>query len=175
LIRGAAFPKGSNLIIGVISDTHGLIRPEAISALRESDLIIHAGDVGKIDVLDALGAIAPVIAVKGNIDRGEWARGLPEARLVEAGSVWIYVTHILEDLKIDPAAESVQMVVTGHSHVPSIREQNGIVFLNPGSAGPNRFNLPISVAHVIVSDTQIDASIIRLEISATMKKKPNSQ
>jgi hypothetical protein len=158
------------MIIGVISDTHGLIRPEAISALQESELIIHAGDIGKMDVIEALKAIAPVIAVKGNIDKGEWAEGLPEAREVEAGSVRIYVTHIFEDLNIDPAAESVQMIITGHSHVPSIREQNGVVYLNPGSAGPRRFNLPISVARVEVSGIHIDARIIRLEVGATKKK-----
>lgn len=159
------------MLIGVISDTHGLIRPEALGALRESDLIIHAGDIGKMAVMEALEAIAPVIAVKGNIDRGEWSKGLPEARAVEAGSVRIYVIHVLKDLKMDPVAESFQMVITGHSHIPSIREQNGVVYLNPGSAGPRRFNLPTSVARVGVSSTRMDVRIIRLEIGARTKKK----
>lgn len=150
------------MVIGVISDTHGLMRPEAMDALQESDLIIHAGDIGGAGVLDALEAIAPVAAVRGNMDRGEWTKGLPDARVVEAGSVRLYVIHSLENLKIDPVAESFQMVIAGHSHIPSIREQNGVVYLNPGSAGPRRFNLPISVARVEVSTAQMDVSILRL-------------
>ena len=139
---------------------------------RNPSLIIHAGDIGKLAVLEALEAIAPVIAVKGNIDRGEWAKGLPDARAVGAGSFGSIALHILKDLKIDPVAESFQMVITGHSHIPSIREQNGVVYLNPGSAGPRRFNLPTAVARVGGSTTRMDVHIVRLEIGARTDKKP---
>jgi hypothetical protein len=160
------------LLIGVISDTHGLIRPEALAALQESDLIIHAGDIGDLAVLEALEAIAPVIAVKGNIDKREWAKKLPDVRVVEADSARIYVIHSLEELKIDPVVESFQMIIYGHSHIPSVREQDGVIYLNPGSAGPRRFNLPVSVARAEVSMAEIDVRIVRLEIGAkAMKKK----
>ena len=157
------------MIIGVISDTHGLIRPEALDALKAAELIIHAGDVGRMSVLKALETIAPVAAVKGNIDRGQLADDLPEVRVVEAGSVRICVIHIVENLKLNPVAESFKLVVAGHSHIPSISERNGVVYLNPGSAGPRRFNLPASVALVEVSHTSVDVRIVRLEISMMTK------
>jgi hypothetical protein len=122
-----------------------------------------------VSVLEALEAIAPVAAVKGNIDRGELADGLPEVRVVEAGSVRICVIHILDNLKLNPVTESFKLVVAGHSHIPSISERNGVVYLNPGSAGPRRFNLPTSVALVEVSHTAVDVRIVRLEISMMTK------
>jgi len=132
--------------LGLISDTHGLLRPEAVAALAGSDLIIHAGDVGAPEILDRLRAVAPVVVVRGNIDAGDWANGLPETAVVQAGAVSIFVLHDLNELKIDPSAEGYRMVVSGHSHKPSQAERDGVLYLNPGSAGPRRFKLPITVA-----------------------------
>jgi uncharacterized protein len=151
------------MLIGVISDTHGVIRQEALDALRGSDLIVHAGDVGKESVLKTLETIAPVFAVRGNIDRAGWADKLPETRAVKVEAIRIYVLHILSDLSIDPAAESYQMVISGHSHMPSITGKNGVVFLNPGSAGPRRFRLPVSIALASISGSEIKARIVRLD------------
>lgn len=133
--------------IGVISDTHGLLRPEAVQALEGSSLIIHAGDVGDPGILDELRKIAPVVAVRGNIDKGE---ALPEVMRVEHGGVSIYVLHDVNQLDIDPAAAGFDAVISGHSHKPSIREENGVLYLNPGSAGPRRFRLPVTVARLDV-------------------------
>jgi len=151
---------------GVISDTHGLMRREALDALRDADLIIHAGDIGKPSVLETLETIAPVFAVRGNIDRGEWASSLPASRLVEVESVRIYVVHDIKDLDIDPVAESIQMVISGHSHMPAIVERNGVSFLNPGSAGPRRFSLPISMAVIRISGRRIQARLVDLQSSS---------
>jgi putative phosphoesterase len=133
-------------VVGLISDTHGLLRPEALRALDGSDLIIHAGDVGKPEILDALRALAPVIAVRGNIDQGEWASSLPLTACAAAGSAAIYVLHDIQQLDLDPAASGFQVVVSGHSHKPSRTEKNGVLYVNPGSAGPRRFKLPVTVA-----------------------------
>lgn len=135
-------------VVGVISDTHGLLRPEALRALDGSDLILHAGDVGKPEILDALRALAPVIAVRGNIDHGEWAAALPLATSIATGPAVIYMLHDLQQLDLDPAASGFQVVVSGHSHKPSRTERNGVLYLNPGSAGPRRFKLPVTLARL---------------------------
>jgi putative phosphoesterase len=139
--------------IGLISDTHGLLRDEALEALQGSELIIHAGDVGKPDILSALGQVAPVIAVKGNIDKGSWASELPATALVEAGPATIYVLHDIQELDLDPAAAGIQIVVSGHSHKPSRAERSGVLYINPGSAGPRRFQLPVTVARLDLAAT----------------------
>jgi putative phosphoesterase len=134
--------------VGLISDTHGLLRPEALVALRCSDLIIHAGDVGTPEIIEQLRALAPVVAVRGNIDKGDWASRLPSTAVAEAGSALIYVLHDITQLDLDPAASQVNVVVSGHSHKPGHTEQNGVIYVNPGSAGPRRFRLPITVARL---------------------------
>lgn len=139
--------------VGLISDTHGLLRDGAMEALRGSELIIHAGDVGKPEILIALRQIAPVIAVKGNIDRGSWASELPATAMVEAGPATIYVLHDIQQLDLDPAAAGIQIVVSGHSHQPNRRERSGILYINPGSAGPRRFQLPVTVARLDLTST----------------------
>src|ERR1700722_9524361 len=134
--------------VGLISDTHGLLRPEALVALQGSDLIIHAGDVGKHEIIEQLRALAPVVAVRGNIDKGPWASQLPLTAVAEAGSALLYVLHDLAQLDLDPAAAQINVVVSGHSHRPSRTQRNGVMYLNPGSAGPRRFQLPITVARL---------------------------
>ncbi len=135
-------------IIGLISDTHGLMRQEALTALEGSDLIIHAGDVGKPGILEQLRAVAPVVAVRGNVDKGAWAFELPMTAVAEAHSALIYVLHDIQELDLDPAAAGFNIVVSGHSHKPSHTERSGVMYLNPGSAGPRRFQLPITVARL---------------------------
>ena len=135
-------------IIGLISDTHSLMRQEALTALKGSDLIIHAGDVGKPDILEQLHTVAPVVAVRGNIDKGPWAAQLPVTAIAKARSAWIYVLHDVQQLDLDPAAAEFNIVVSGHSHRPSRSERSGVLYLNPGSAGPRRFRLPITVARL---------------------------
>lgn len=134
--------------IGLISDTHGLLRPEALDALQGSDLIIHAGDVGKPGIIDQLRALAPVVAVRGNIDKGDWASQLPETVVVEAGPALIYVIHDIGQLDLDPAAAGFNAVVSGHSHKPGRTERNGVMYVNPGSAGPRPFRSPITLARL---------------------------
>ena len=150
-------------IIGVISDTHGLLRPEAVVALEGSDRIIHAGDVGSADVLNQLRRIAPVVAVRGNVDKGHWANALPWEVVVELDGHSIHVIHILADLDLQAAPAGLGAVVFGHSHQPSIEDRNGVLFLNPGSAGPRRFKLPLSVARMSVVDGHLTAQIIQLD------------
>jgi putative phosphoesterase len=142
-----SFRLGGIRTIGLISDTHGLLRPEAVRALQGSDLIIHAGDVGKPEILDSLRAIAPVVAVRGNVDTDTWAASLPET--ASAGE--IFVLHDVKQLVFDPHSAGVRAVVSGHSHKPGSCERNGVLFVNPGSAGPRRFKLPITVARLDVS------------------------
>jgi putative phosphoesterase len=151
------------VIVGVISDTHGLLRPEALSALRGSDQIIHAGDIGDRQILDKLAAIAPLTAVRGNVDHGAWAQKIPAANVLEIGEVSIYVLHNLEELDLKPEAAKFAAVVYGHSHVPKQELKNGILYFNPGSAGPRRFKLPVSVGRLTIEDGKIDAKILRLE------------
>jgi len=135
-------------IIGLISDTHGLLRQEALAALQRSDLIIHAGDVGDAAILDQLRAVAPVVAVRGNIDKGAWALQLPMTAVVEAGSVLIYVLHDIQQLDLDPVVARFDIVISGHSHKPGRTERSGVMYVNPGSAGPRRFQLPTTVARL---------------------------
>jgi hypothetical protein len=139
--------------IGLISDTHGLLRPEAVHALQGSYLIIHAGDVGKPEVLDALKRLAPVVAVRGNVDRGPWADALPLTAIVKPG---IYVLHDVKDLDFDPSAKGYRMVVSGHSHKPSQTERAGVLYVNPGAAGPRRFRLPVTVATLDVRQWAVE-------------------
>ncbi len=149
--------------VGVISDTHGLLRPEALAAMQGSDVIIHAGDVGKPEILEALEAIAPVYTVRGNVDHNPWTDRLPRSVAVEIGEATIFVVHNIDDLNIDPAAAGFGMVVYGHSHNPAIEEEDGVIYLNPGSAGPRRFSLPVAVAHASVMGAEMKAVIQVLE------------
>jgi uncharacterized protein len=148
--------------IGVISDTHGLLRPEAIAALQGSDYIIHAGDVGDPAILSNLAAIAPVTAVRGNVDRERWARDLPETNVLEVGSTSIYVLHDVGRLDLNPGSAKLAAVVFGHSHRPSQEMRNGVLFFNPGAAGPRRFTLPVTVGRLRIIGTQLSAEIISL-------------
>jgi uncharacterized protein len=148
--------------VGVISDTHGLVRPEALAALRGSDLIIHAGDVGGPDVLEALRALAPVTAVRGNNDHGPWAKTLGDNEVVEVAGTWLYVLHDLHELDLDPAAAGFAAVIAGHSHRPLIEERKGVLFINPGSAGPRRFTLPVAVARLRVGAGTVEAQTVML-------------
>jgi putative phosphoesterase len=150
--------------IGVISDTHGLLRPEALRALAGADLIVHAGDVGSPDVLEALRAIAPVVAVRGNNDRGPWAAALAETEVVETDGRSLYVLHDLKELDLDPRAAGFAAVIAGHSHQPRIERRDGVLYLNPGSAGPRRFRLPIAVAWLAVEASRLDAEIVHLDV-----------
>ena len=155
--------KRSGHVIGVISDTHGLVRPEAVRALEGVDMIIHAGDIGGAGVLNFLGTIAPVFAVRGNMDRGDWAQELSETEVVEIGDLCFYVIHDFSRLDLDSAAGGFSAVVFGHSHEPFSGEQNGVLFLNPGSAGPRRFRLPISLAIIEIEDGRLNARFVDLE------------
>jgi uncharacterized protein len=152
------------MLVGVISDTHGLMRPQALDALRDADVIIHAGDVGTPDILEQLRAIAPVFAVRGNVDAQPWAESLPDTQIVSAGAHKCYVLHDLSQLSIDPVQAGIAAVIYGHSHIPKISMRNGVLFLNPGSAGPRRFILPVSLALLSVSDGRIEPSIVHLNV-----------
>jgi len=150
--------------IGIISDTHGLVRPEAIASLRGVDMILHAGDIGASQVLETLSEIAPVVAVRGNNDKGEWAEGLPDWEVVEIGSVSIYMLHDLKEIDISPSGAGFQVVVSGHSHKPSLEDRRGVLYVNPGSAGPRRFSLPVSIAELRVVDDKVSAALIELSV-----------
>jgi uncharacterized protein len=150
------------VLIGVISDTHGLLRPEAVAALRGAERIIHAGDIGAPDVLTALAQLAPVTAVRGNNDKDAWARKIPETAVLEAGGVSIYVLHDVNELDLDPSAGGFRIVVAGHSHRPAQDERGGVLFFNPGSAGPRRFRLPISVGRLHVDGAAVSGELITL-------------
>ena len=151
-------------VLGIISDTHGLMRPQAIKALEGVTMIIHAGDIGAPEVLEALHAIAPVVAIRGNNDKGDWAQALPETEVVEVGGVALYVLHDVKTLDLDPVAAGFYAVISGHSHQPAMTTRQGILYLNPGSAGPRRFKLPISVARVIVRGITLDAQLVELAL-----------
>jgi putative phosphoesterase len=157
--------------IGVISDTHGLIRPEALRALQGCYLIIHAGDIGSPEVVAALRGQAKVIAIRGNNDRGPWARKIPATAVVKTAGVKIFVLHDLKEMKLDQAA-GCRVVISGHSHSPSIAERDGVLFLNPGSAGPRRFRLPVAVARLRVVGSRVDGRIVRLEPAAPAERNP---
>jgi putative phosphoesterase len=150
--------------LGIISDTHGLLRPEAMKALAGVSLIIHAGDIDTPEVLDALRAIAPVVAVRGNNDKGSWAQALPETEVVEVGGVALYVLHDVKALDLDPVAAGFQAVVSGHSHRPGLVTRQDVLFLNPGSAGPRRFTLPVSVARLRICGASIEPQLIELAV-----------
>ena len=150
--------------IGLISDTHGLLRPQAIEALRGSELILHAGDVGTIEVLAALRELAPVIAVRGNVDTSDWARTLPETAVAEAGKVLLYVLHDVHTLDLNPAAAGFHVVVSGHSHQPGKFERDGVLYINPGSAGPRRFQLPITVARLNLSRAPFEVEFLEVAV-----------
>jgi putative phosphoesterase len=151
------------MLIGVISDTHGLLRPEAVAALRGVEHILHAGDVGDIAILDALREIAPVTAIRGNVDVSGACAELPATDVVELGGRLFYLVHSVHDLDVNPAAAGVAMVVSGHSHKASVQVRDGVVFFNPGSAGPRRFSLPVTVGFVTVEDG-VEASVMELVV-----------
>lgn len=150
--------------IGLISDTHGLVRPEALAALRGSDHILHAGDIGNAAVLEALRELAPVTAVRGNNDRGAWAAALPENEAVELGGAWLYLLHDLHALDLDPVAAGFAAIITGHSHKPLVETRGGTLYINPGSAGPRRFRLPVAVARLHVGSGRLGAEIVPLTV-----------
>ena len=156
--------QGSPTRIGLISDTHGLLRWQALEALRGSELILHAGDVGKPEILPALREIAPVIAVRGNVDTSDWAKTLPETAVAEAGKVLLYVLHDVHALDLNPAAAGFRVVVSGHSHQPGKFERDGVLYINPGSAGPHRFRLPITVARLNLARTPFEAEFVELKV-----------
>jgi putative phosphoesterase len=151
--------------VGLLSDTHGLLRPEALEFLRGSDFIVHAGDIGDPGVLVALKALAPVTAVRGNNDRDPWARGIAETEVLQAGEIFIHVLHDLAQLDLDPAAAGFHVVVSGHSHQPRIEERGGVLYVNPGSCGPRRFKLPVAVAELRISGKSVKAKLVELNLS----------
>jgi putative phosphoesterase len=151
-------------VIGLISDTHGLLRPEAVSVLAGVELIIHSGDIGKPMVLAELKKIAPVAAIKGNVDTGDWARRIPNCRRVIVGEHGLYVIHNVHELEFDPAKRNIRVIVSGHSHKPMIAEKDGVLFVNPGSAGPRRFKLPVAVGKVFVDGPKVRAEIVELSV-----------
>ncbi|HTX15549.1 MAG TPA: metallophosphoesterase family protein [Candidatus Baltobacteraceae bacterium] len=150
-------------MVGLISDTHGLLREEAARALRGAELIIHAGDVGKAAILDALRRLAPVVVVRGNIDSDAWCKALPPTAVAEIDGKTVYVIHNIQELDLDPAAAGFHVVVSGHTHKPACYEKSGVLYVNPGSAGPRRFNLPIGVAHLDLSCEPPKVEFIELE------------
>jgi putative phosphoesterase len=148
--------------VGVLSDTHGLLRPEAIAALRDSELILHAGDVGDPEILERLRNIAPTVAVRGNVDTGKWASALPQTEVVEIGTLQLYMLHDLAALDLDPKAAGFAAVISGHTHRPAADIHGGVLYLNPGSAGPRRFTLPIAVARLQVDGAELSHEIVEL-------------
>ncbi len=151
--------------IGLISDTHGLLRPEAEAFLRGCDFIIHGGDIGHTGILEELSSLAPLTAVRGNNDQAPWAEALPETALLQVGAIRIYTIHDLTQLAIEPATEGIHVVVSGHSHKPSISKRNGVLYINPGSAGPRRFKLPVAVAELNVEGSAVSAHLVELELA----------
>lgn len=160
------------MIVGLISDTHGLIRPEALTALGDSELIVHAGDIGAPAVLDRLRTIAPVVAVRGNNDREAWAAAIPERVITDIGGSRVCVIHEIDALGLDPAREGIAVVVSGHSHKPRIEHRGGVLFVNPGSAGPRRFSLPIAVARLQLGRGAPRADLVTLTVTTTPSVRP---
>lgn len=161
--RGSAVgDEAVRATVGVISDTHGLLRPAAVEALRGSDLIVHAGDVGDPAILDALEAVAPVRAVRGNVDSGAWARSLPWTDVVEVAGRRLYVLHIVDQLDLEPRAAGMDAVVYGHTHRAAVERRRGVLFLNPGSAGPRRFDRPVTVARLGITARGLEAEVVAL-------------
>ncbi len=155
---------GGAVKVGVIADTHGVLRPEARAALVGCELIIHAGDVGSLEVMRELESVAPVVAVRGNVDVQPWAAELPESRVVEAGGARVYVLHDLERLDLDPAVAGIAAVVTGHTHRAVIERRDGVLYVNPGSAGPHRFHHPVSVAILTLGAGAAGAELVELRV-----------
>ena len=151
-------------IIGLVSDTHGLVRPEALEALTGANLILHAGDIGAADVLERLRPLAAVVAVRGNVDTGDWAEAIPETQTTHVGPVRIYMVHDLNNSGVDLAAAGFHVVVSGHSHQPSIERREGVLFVNPGSAGPRRFKLPVTVGRLIVEGSDVRGELMPLAL-----------
>jgi uncharacterized protein len=158
--------------LGLISDTHGLLRKEAMHALRGSDLILHAGDVGAPEILEALKEIAPVVAVRGNVDQGEWANRLALTEMIDAGCATVYMLHILQELDVEPSVAGFSIVVSGHSHKPGQMEKDGVLYINPGSAGPRRFQLPVTVARLDLEAKPWKASFIEVAGPSASLKVP---
>jgi putative phosphoesterase len=154
--------EAGGLVVGVISDTHGLLRPQALDALTGSDLILHAGDIGDPEILTRLEAVAPVVAIRGNVDRGDLARSLPDTQVVEVEGFLIYIIHDVETLDLSPEAAGISLVIFGHSHMPEIREAGGVQYFNPGSAGPQRFTNPITVGRLRISEGKLVPEVIYL-------------
>jgi putative phosphoesterase len=155
--------------VGVISDTHGWLRPEALAALRGADHLVHAGDIGTPEVLASLRALAPLTAVRGNNDQGAWARRIPDTDSVQVGGITLYVLHDLNALDLEPAAAGFRVVVSGHSHRPRVEERDGVLYVNPGSAGPRRFRLPVSVAMLEIGSGAVRARIELLDIRSKVQ------
>jgi putative phosphoesterase len=151
--------------IGLISDTHGLLRPEAVEALRGSDLVLHAGDVGKPEILDELRRLAPVVAIRGNVDTAPWASNLNKTERAETSHATFYLIHNIDDLDVDPIAAGIHIVLFGHSHQPTQYQKDGVLYINPGSAGPRRFNLPISLARLDLSVQPWSVGFVTLKLS----------
>lgn len=154
------------VIVGVISDTHGLLRDEAIEALRGADHILHAGDIGDPDILDELRQLAPLTAVRGNVDTEKWARKLPLTEVIEIAGVSIYMLHNLDELDLKPEAAGFRVVVYGHSHHPKMEEKNGVLYFNPGSAGPRRFKLPVSVGKLFIESGKVRGELITVQVAS---------
>ncbi len=150
-------------LLGVISDTHGLLRPGVFNALKDADRIIHAGDIGKPEVLSSLRAVAPVVGIRGNVDKGQWASALPESEVIEIEDILIYVVHDLGELDLDPSAAGFRAIISGHSHRPSMETRNGVLYLNPGSAGPRRLTFPASIALLHVRGECVKAKFLKLK------------
>ncbi len=157
--------RKSEVVLGVISDTHGLLRPEAVDALRGSELILHAGDVGSLDIIDDLRRIAPVKAVRGNVDSSPWFDALPQIEAIEIGGLTLYMLHDLKQLDLNPAAAGFAAVICGHSHKPLNEVRQGVLYFNPASAGPRRFNLPICVGRLRIRNGSITGEMIELAVS----------
>jgi putative phosphoesterase len=149
--------------VGLISDTHGLLRPQALAALQGCEHIVHGGDIGNEGILQQLRAIAPLTVVRGNNDKGPWAEGIDETELITLNGVNIYVIHDVNGLAIDPVAEGIAVVVSGHSHKPKVDQRGSVLYVNPGSAGPRRFKLPVSVGELVVGDGTVTARIVSLQ------------
>ena len=152
--------------VGVISDTHGLLRPEAVAALRGVDRIVHAGDIGSADILRLLAAIAPVTAVRGNNDHGAWAKHVPETAVLDLGAARLYMIQDVNEIDVDPRAAGYAVVISGHSHRPRQEEKDGVLYFNPGSAGPRRFTLPISLGRLRVDGGRVTGTLLTLEVAA---------
>ena len=163
--------EASGLLVGLVSDTHRLLRDEACEALAGVDVILHAGDIGAPEVIEALAKIAPTYAIRGNIDVAPWAQTLPESASIKLGAIDVFMLHNVKELDFEPAQAGYAVVMSGHSHKPGIEKRDGILFINPGSIGPRRFKLPIAMAHLRVCGTELQADLIELDVP-NQKKPP---